>query len=431
MTITVILFLIVGSFATDSTDTLTLDYCYSRLENHYPIAEKLKLQNEITTLNKKIAHTGYYPQLNVGAKVTYQSEVTEFQVAGGAQPIGPDLSKDHYEVTLDVIQPIYNGGVVGIKKNLEEAKGEQEINSIRVQMHQLKNQVNSVYYGIMLAHNQSEILQSVSESLRAQIENINAKVENGVLLPSQRYILEAELIKIKQDSIEIDANIEAGYEILGQLIGEELTGRRSLAVPEVNSLDLADEILTRMRPEFKLFDSNRRYLSYQKELARTGLLPSLSAFGTAAYGRPGFNVFENDLHEYYIIGLKLNWNFWAAKNAGTRKEVIRLRQKSVNEEERAFERQLKASLSKIEEEIASLKRKIQEDQQIVDLRQKVVKTVESQLENGTATATEYITELNKKTQAELSMKMHKTRLSQARVEYETMLGAGDRNINSK
>jgi outer membrane protein TolC len=227
---------------------------------------------------------------------------------------------------------------------------------------------------------------------------------------------------VKQDSIDILANVKAGYAVLGQLIGEDLSDMRTIEVPEIGAINGQREALARLRPEFELFESNRRYLDHQKQLSHTGLLPSLSAFGTAAYGRPGFNVFENDLHDYYILGVKLNWNFWSAKNAETRKEVLDLQKKSVNEEEKAFERQLRASLREVEEEIISLENKIQRDEEIVTLRQKVVEVVGSQLENGTATATEYITELNKKTQAELSLRMHKTKLSQAKTEYKTLLG---------
>ncbi len=428
MSFALIITFIFGGILTAPSDTLTLDYCYSRLENHYPISQKIELQKEITRLNKRIAHTAYYPQMNVGARATYQSEVTEFTMSTpGGQSIGPELSKDHYEISLDVMQPIYNRGAVGIKKNLEEAEGEQELQSVKVQMHQLKHQVNRVYFGILLAQQQTDIIRSVSESLRSQIESVNSRVENGALLPSQLYILEAELIRVQQDSIDIHANIEAGYEVLGQLIGEDLNDTRTLEVPRITYSGNQQESLARLRPEFDLFESNRRYLNHRKELVGTGLMPSISAFGTAAYGRPGFNFFENDLHGYYILGIKMNWNFWTARNANVRKEVINLQKKSVNEEEEAFERQLRASLSEVKKEIQSLESQVERDQKIVELREKVVKVVASQLENGAATATEYITELNKQTQAELSKRMHETRLAQAKVDYRTLLGAEDIN----
>lgn len=412
-----------GSMQASPPDTLSLEYCYSRVEDHYPIANKIELQKQITNLNKKIANTASYPQLNFGASATYRSEVTEFQVSSGAgRSVGPDLSKDQYEAALDITQTIYNRGAIGIKKGLEQVRGEQQQESIKVQLQKIREQVNSVYFGILLAKKQLDIISTVSENLKAQIKSVRSKVENGAVLPTQQYILEAERIKITQDSTEIDANIRSAYTVLGQLIGEELTSDIPLMIPERNTITQNREASIQLRPEFDVFESNRQALEYQKELAQTKKIPSLSAFGTAAYGRPGFNFFENDLHGYYLVGLKLQWNFWGALNAGTRQEVYNLSQKSIKEEEKAFERQLKADLSKIKEEIASLESRIRKDEEIITLREKVVEVVSSQLENGTATATEYITELNKATQARLSMMMHRIKLAQAKVEYETALG---------
>jgi outer membrane protein TolC len=423
MKVFIILTMMAGSMQASPPDTLSLEYCYSRVEDHYPIANKIELQKQITNLNKKITNTASYPQLNFGASATYRSEVTEFQVSSGAgRSVGPDLSKDQYEAALDITQTIYNRGAIGIKKGLEQVRGEQQQESIKVQLQKIREQVNSVYFGILLAKKQLDIISTVSENLKAQIKSVRSKVENGAVLPTQQYILEAERIKITQDSTEIDANIRSAYTVLGQLIGEELTSDIPLMIPERNTITQNREASIQFRPEFDVFESNRQALEYQKELAQTKKIPSLSAFGTAAYGRPGFNFFENDLHGYYLVGLKLQWNFWGALNAGTRQEVYNLSQKSIKEEEKAFERQLKADLSKIKEEIASLESRIRKDDEIITLREKVVEVVSSQLENGTATATEYITELNKATQARLSMMMHRIKLAQAKVEYETALG---------
>ena len=423
MKVFIILTMMAGSMQASPPDTLSLEYCYSRVEDHYPIANKIELQKQITNLNKKITNTASYPQLNFGASATYRSEVTEFQVSSGAgRTVGPDLSKDQYEAALDITQTIYNRGAIGIKKGLEQVRGEQQQESIKVQLQKIREQVNSVYFGILLAKKQLDIISTVSENLKAQIKSVRSKVENGAVLPTQQYILEAERIKITQDSTEIDANIRSAYTVLGQLIGEELTSDIPLMIPERNTITQNREASIQFRPEFDVFESNRQALEYQKELAQTKKIPSLSAFGTAAYGRPGFNFFENDLHGYYLVGLKLQWNFWGALNAGTRQEVYNLSQKSIKEEEKAFERQLKADLSKIKEEIASLESRIRKDDEIITLREKVVEVVSSQLENGTATATEYITELNKATQARLSMMMHRIKLAQAKVEYETALG---------
>ncbi len=267
MTVLIMITMLFGSLQPTIPDTLTLEYCYTRVENHYPIAKKIELQRHITDLNKKIISTISYPQLNFGATATYQSEVTEFQIpaGGGGQPVGPDLSRDQYKATMDVSQPIYNGGAVGIKKNLEDVKGEQQLNAIRIQLHSIKEQVNTVYFGILLARQQMNILSSVTDNLRAQIRSVRSKVANGVLLPTQQYILEAELIKMKQDSAEIRANIQTGYSVLGQLIGEEIETDFALEVPESKETSLAQDTPVQLRPEFDLFENSRQALEHQKD----------------------------------------------------------------------------------------------------------------------------------------------------------------------
>lgn len=418
--IAAVIFTVLVGVQPEPPDTLTLEYCYNRIENHYPLAKKNELQDRITELNKTIAGRAAYPQLNIGATATYQSEVTDLPFPSGGQFSPPDLSKDQYKVTMDVSQTIYNGGAVGVQKKLEEIKGRQKRQATEIQLREIKEQVNQVYFGILLAQKQLQAVQTLSESLQSQVEEVRSKVKNGILLPSQKYILEAELIKAWQDSSEIQANIQSGYEMLSELIGQKINTNTELASPS-QSFHFSNS-LTELRPEFQLFESNRKALDLQQELVQSQKTPSLSAFGTAAYGRPGFNVFENDFHPYYIVGLKVQWNFRSARNAGSRQQIYDLQQQQIIQEERAFERQIRGKLGKVRERIESLQDQIKRDQEIINLRQKVVAEKSSQLKNGTATATEYVTELHKATQARLAMLLRKTKLAQAQADYEIISG---------
>ncbi len=414
--IAVVIFTVLIGVQPEPPDTLTLEYCYDRVENHYPLAQKNELQDKITELNKTIAGRAAYPQLSVGATATYQSEVTDLSFPSGGQFSPPNLSKDQYKLTMDVSQTIYNGGAVGVQKKLEEIKGKQEQQAIEIELREIKEQISQVYFGILLAQKQLQAVQTLSGSLQSQVEEVRSKVKNGVLLPSQQYILEAELIKIRQDSSEIQANIQSGYKMLSQLIGQEVNPEVELK-SSFKNFQFHDSI-EELRPEFQLFEINRKALDLQQELVQSQKTPSLSAFGTAAYGRPGFNVFENDLHPYYMVGLKVQWNFWDARNASSRQQVFELQQQKITEEERVFERQLKGKLSKIRERIELLQDQIKRDQEIINLRQKVVAEKSSQLKNGTLTATEYVTELHKATQARLAMLLRKTKLAQAQADFE-------------
>lgn len=416
------LFFLIALFAfqPNPQDSLSLHYVHEQIETNYPLAEKIDLQDDITELNRKIAITASYPQLQFGAQASYQSEVTDLPFPAQTELTAPELSKDQYRATVETNQLIYNGGAVAIRQELEEARGENMNQSTKVALHKIKEQANQVYFGILIAKNQQKINTALMEKLKARIKEVSSQVEHGVLLPSQQFTLEAELINARQDSVEIHSNIVSGYKVLSELIDEEINPDTDLAMPEINFA--FRDATGHLRPEFDLFRTNQRVLNIQEKLAGTEQKPSLSAFGSAAYGRPGYNVFDNDLHAFYMVGLKLQWNFLDARNAAKKKQVLQLQQKAVNEDERAFERQLQADLGKIRDRISMLEDKLKRDQQIIDLRQKVVAEKASQLKNGAVTATEYLTELTKATQAQLSQMLNRIKLVQAEVDYQTTAG---------
>ena len=402
---------------TAPADSISLQYCYQQAYKDYPKAKNVELQEKITELNVRIANTGYYPDVSINGQASYQSEVTEFALPGGSG--SPGISKDHYEASVDVTQRIFNGGAVGIRKKLERSKGQQEVDATQVELHQIRSQIDQVYFGILLSQQQSKTIQLLIENLEEQLSTVRSKVENGVLLASQQHILEAELIKARQDSVENRSNIRAGYQVLGELIGEEVSVDAKLQLPEEK---VAYQSLQPRRAEYELFKSTKKTIEQQKKLANTQKWPSLSAFGTAAYGRPGLNFLNDDFHDYYIIGLKVRWNFWDAKNAERRQQILNIQQQKVEQNRRSFNRQLNASLDRIRERIAGIKENIERDKQAIALRKKIVEESESQLNNGAITATEYVTELNQANRAKFSLYINRVKLAQAQAEYLTTLG---------
>lgn len=419
----VVLFLMTGlSMQPAPSDSITLEYCYEKAYENYPSTKNIELQRQITDLNVRIANTGYYPDIVVNGKASYQSEVTEFSIPGISR--APSASKDQYEASLGVTQPVFNGGAVAIRKELERVKGEQEINASRIELHHIRAQVDRVYFGILLSQQQSENIDLLMESLREQISTVRSRVNNGVLLASQLHILEAELLKVQQDSVDAYSNTKAGYLVLSEIIGEEVNVQTALSLP---ATEVSYQNMQPQRAEYDLFESTRKTIEQQKKLAEANALPGISAFGTAAYGRPGLNFLNDNFHDYYIVGMRLRWNIKDAVNTGRELEVLKIQQQKVSQNQQAFTRQLNATLDRISERIASIRENMDRDQQIIELRKQVVGESASQLENGVITATEYVTELNRASQAQLSLFINRIQLAKAQTEYKTALGITKEN----
>lgn len=407
-----------GSFLQPApVDSISLKYCYEKAAENYPIAKNIELQERITDLNIRIAQTGYYPEINVNGQASYQSEVTEISLPGGAGP--PAVSKDQYEASLSVTQKIFNGGAVGIRKKLEQMKGEQELHYTEIELHQIRSQVDQVYFGILLSNQQSKVNNLLVEELQERLKTVKSQVKNGVLLSSQQYILEAELIKARQDSASIQSNIRANYQVLSEIIGEDLDPSTGLILPELN-VDYRS--LQPQRAEYDLFNSTKNILKQQEKMEQTKKVPSISAFGSAMYGRPGLNFLTDDFHDYYMVGLKLRWNLLDFFNSSREMQALEIKQRKVTQNQQAFTRQLEASLDRINERISSIRENIERDREIIKLRNQVVKESASQLENGVITATEYVTELTQANKARLSLFINRVQLAEAQIEYLTTLG---------
>ena len=73
-------------------------------------------------------------------------------------------------------------------------------------------------------------------------------------------------------------------------------------------------------------------------------------------------------------------------------------------------------------EISSLKTLIETDSELIALRKRITASAESQYENGTITATEYLNEMNSEHQAVINYEIHKINLAMARIEYMNISG---------
>ena len=99
-----------------------------------------------------------------------------------------------------------------------------------------------------------------------------------------------------------------------------------------------------------------------------------------------------------------------------------MQQNTITIQEEAFTQQIETAATRILNTIEKLKKLIEKDNKIIALRQNILKTASSQLDNGVITSTDYISKLNAKTQAELNRKIHEIELIQAKINYLTIIG---------
>ena len=178
-----------------------------------------------------------------------------------------------------------------------------------------------------------------------------------------------------------------------------------------------------MRPELQLFDLHKEQLNAGLQLAQSKRMPKAFGFATLGYGNPpGQDFFKDNFDTYYIVGGGIKWNIFDWNRVKNEKKVIALQQGILDNRKKDLEDNLTRQLESKTAEISSLKTLIETDSELITLRKRITASAESQYENGTITATEYLNEMNSEHQAEINYEIHKINLAMARIEYLNISG---------
>lgn len=406
------------SINSEAQTVITLNELYEKISTEYPTALKQEIEGKVADLNIQIVRANLYPELIISGRASYQSEVTELNV-GPVSP--PSISKDQYNVTLGLNQVLFDGGRTKSMGKLAKINGEVSLANLEVEMWSVRKQLDEVYFNVILMQKQLETTQVLLKDLNEQLELVKSRVKNGVLLQGNEYVMQAEILKIQQKKKQIERSIDAGYEVLSYITGMEISNSATLQIPEQTEfMALKNEEV--QRPELMMFDAQKKMLDVQNKINSSQKLPQLSAFANTAYGRPGFNVFDDDLHLYWMVGLKASWSFKNFRNSAKKSSIVQLEQQKIGANEDAFNRQIRSGLAKVEGQVSAIQEQIELDNQVVELREKVANEKKKELQQGVITSTEYITELNALNRAQLDLNLHQIQLIQAKNEYKTLKG---------
>lgn len=396
--------------------TLTLEQCYELAKANYPQINQLELIYLSRDFSVENAGKGNLPQINLGGQATYQSDVTGFPIDIPNLVIQP-IAKDQYKLFAEVSQPLTSTSGIKAQKQLADANAMTQAQQLEVELYQLKSRVNQVYFGILLLDKQLQQNEIRQKDIKAGINKTEAAIANGIALQSSLDILQAELLNAAQQSIELNANQQGFSQMLGLLIGQELTNAAILQTPSIPSL--LQEI---NRPELGLFKSQKRSMMIQQEIISAKNIPQLNLFAQGGYGRPALNFLSNNFDLYYIGGLRLNWNISRFYTSSREKELLNVSQRAVDLLEETFLLNTKIALTQHQSEIAKYLQLMQSDKEIITLRERVQASASSQLEYGTITSNDLLTYINAADQARQNLALHQIQLLLAQSNYQITSG---------
>ncbi len=352
---------------------------------------------------------------------------------GGVAPAAPP--NDTYDAHVGVRQRLYDPSA-GPRADVERAQLAEAEARLGTTLFAQRQAVTDAFFAALLLDERRAALDAAIADLEAQREVVGARVTEGVVLPGDEAMLDAELLRRRQSRDALVAERNAMREVLGALTGREIAATDILALPQATVDDVLARALAAMdtarapdsaaiasaRPEHAQFAAGRALLAERRKAIEARDRPSISAFGRAGYGRPGLNPLAREFDSYWTAGVQLQWTPWDWGATGREQEVLALQARILSTEEQAFEDGIGRALVRAAANIAHLEASLRSDDEIIALHRTVLDEARVRFGEGVITTAEYVDRQTDVLTAELARATHRVQLAEARTRVLTTLG---------
>lgn len=393
---------------------ISLEECYVLAKNNYPQIKQADLITKTRDYSITNANMGYIPKVLFSARASYQSDVTKipFDVPYFDIPV---LAKDQYKISVDIVQPIWDGGKIEAEKENIKARSKSEESSLEVQLYNLKYRVNQLFFSILLLDEQLSQNDLYAQDLERTYNMIKQSVKNGVANTSDLDTVALEQVKTKQNKAKIEAVKESYINALEILTGTNIDN--GLIKPEYT--EITD--YTVKRPELTYFSDKIDILEASKKNINASYMPTFDIFFSAGYGRPGLDMLDDSFQPYYMAGIKMDWTIAGFYTGERNKKIIELNKKSLELEKQTFLFNTNIDIQNQQAKIKQIKDTMSYDDEIVKLRTNIKASSEIKMKQGTMTVNDYMREVTAENLAKQGKILHEIELLQAVYEMKNII----------
>ncbi len=384
-----------------NAQTLTLEDCKQLAHDNYPTVKQYHLVEQTRDFTIENASKAWLPQIS--ASVNGLAFTNVLDLTDQMKQAGVDMKNWLVAGSVMINQNIYDGGQVKANKNIAAAQAEVQKHQLNVNMYDLNQRVEQLYFGVLTLDEQIRQTELLQNDLALSNKTITSMISEGVANQTDLDAVKVEQVKAQQ-TLDAQNTSRASYlQMIGVFIGKKLGEGTVLQKPA-----MADVINnTDNRPEIDYYKSQGILLDAQRKQLDTKLLPKLSAFGMGVYHTSVTDMMNNGL---LAGGLTLSWNIGALY---TRKNDI----KNIETQRRIIDSQRETFLfnNSLQNEntngnISTLRRQISQDDDIVALRERIRSKSEKKVKLGTESINEMLRDINAVSQARQQKALHEIQL---------------------
>ncbi|HEX9975325.1 MAG TPA: TolC family protein, partial [bacterium] len=357
-------------------------------------------------------------------------EITPFQ--GGAFQLG---MLDNYDVKLTLSQPIFTGFRLSNRWKVSKAVAATKTEELMKNRSDLIYKVETAYTNVLKAQKFLQIAQSAKQQVQAHLKDVENFVTQGMAKKDERLKVQVKLSESELTVIQAENAIKMTKVALENLIGQKLPSDATLAPMEVNDV-LSPEISSSIQMAFS-DRAELRSLNYAKEAGRVsikiaegGMYPSLAAFGTLGYGKPGLDFIKREWMDYWLVGIGAEWNLWSWGKTKSQVQQAKLKVNAITETERQVRNAIELDVTQACLLLEETNKRLQLTSVMEDQALESYRVTENSYKQGLATHTEFFDAQSELTRAQLQKVQAEIDAALAKANWLRSVGANLKSYNN-
>lgn len=383
---------------------VSLDECLKMAHDNYPAIRQYEMLDQSREFTLDNAAKGWLPQVSATAGAFAFTDIVKSSQK--MTKMGLDMKNYMASASVTVSQNVYDGGQISAQKRVASAQTEVQKRQLDVTMYAVNERVEQIYFGILLLDEQIRQTDLLKEDLQVSERNIRSMIKGGIANQSDLDKILVENVKADQQKEALAASRSAYLRMLATLIGKELADTEHLEKPSATAVP-SREAWGNNRPEMLYYASQNKLLDEQRNQLNSRLRPKVSLFGMGMIHSKVTDMMNNGI---LAGGISLSWNIGALY---TRKNDLRKleTQRAMNESQRdVFLFNNRLQNEDAGGSVASLRRQIEQDDEIVRLRESIRSKSDRKVQMGTESVNELVGDINAVSMARLQKAQHEIQL---------------------
>lgn len=380
---------------------LSLNEARSMARDNYPAIRQYRMIEQSRDFTLDNVAKGWLPQVSISVGAYGFTDILKSDKK--MEQAGMDMNNFMANASVMIKQSLYDGGQIAARKKVVWAESQVQKQQLDVSMYAINEQVDQLFFSILLLDEQLKQNALLQKDLATSEQTIRSMMAGGIANQTDLDAILVERLKAEQQNESLLASRQSYLRMLGVFVGKDLSAAAETLEKPAQGYVRANV----NRPELKYYASQNLLLDAQRKQLNTQLRPTVGIFGMGMVHSKMSDMLNNGM---MVAGVSVSWNIGALY---TRKNDIRKIevQRQINDSQReVFLFNNRLQNEEADGAIASLKRQIEKDEEIVRLRENIRGKSDRKVELGTKSVNELVSDINAVSLARAQKAMHEIQL---------------------